>query len=114
MVIVKRVYEEPSKNDGYRVLVDRLWPRGVSKSKAELNEWLKEVAPSNGLREWFGHRPERFDAFREKYLAELKTNPVFEQLRGIAKAHSTITLLYGSHDPDYNQAVILRDLLTKG
>ncbi len=77
MVNIKRIYVRPAKNDGYRVLVDRLWPRGMSKEKAAYSEWLKDVAPSNNLRKWFNHKPERFDEFRERYVLELKDNPAF-------------------------------------
>jgi uncharacterized protein YeaO (DUF488 family) len=87
--------------------VDRLWPRGVSKAKADLDLWLKEVAPSAELRTWFGHRPERFAEFRERYLAELEDNPAVEQLTG----RGDTTLLYSAHDPDHNQAVVLREFL---
>jgi len=111
MIDLKRIYEEPSEDDGYRVLVDRLWPRGVSKEKAALGEWLKEVGPSDGLRQWFGHKPERFDEFRKRYLVELKTNPATEQLKRIVQSHKTVTLLYSAHDPEHNQAVVLRDYL---
>lgn len=111
MIALKRIYEEPNENDGYRVLVDRLWPRGVSKEKAALDEWLQEVGPSDELRQWFGHKPERFDEFRKRYLAELKTNSAIEQLQQIIQSHRVVTLLYSAHDADHNQAVVLRDYL---
>ncbi len=113
MIATKRVYDPVSPADGYRILVDRLWPRGVSKSEAALDEWLKDVAPSDELRKWFGHRPERFAEFREKYRAELQQNVAFDQLKAISKAHPTITLLYAARDLKYNQAAVLHELLTK-
>jgi uncharacterized protein YeaO (DUF488 family) len=108
---IKRIYEPALPSDGFRVLVDRLWPRGVSKAQAALDLLLKEIAPSAELREWFGHDPARFDEFATRYRAELKTNvKAIDQLRGIAKARDT-TLLYGAHDRDANQAVVLAALL---
>jgi DNA-3-methyladenine glycosylase len=109
---IKRIYDAPDKSDGYRVLVDRLWPRGVSKEKAALDEWLKEVAPSNELRTWFGHQPERFDGFKTKYQAELDANPAVKQLKDLIKTHDKVTLLYGAHDPDQNQAKVLLDYIS--
>jgi uncharacterized protein YeaO (DUF488 family) len=85
MFAVKRVYEDPSLDDGYRVLVDRLWPRGVSKERAQLDEWLKEVAPSTELRQWFNHEAPRFEEFAARYDAELEQNPAVERLRAIAE-----------------------------
>ena len=109
---IKRIYDEASSDDGYRVLVDRLWPRGVSKERAKLGVWLKEVAPSPELREWFGHKPERFKAFKSRYEKELQANPAVDELRTIIKEHPKVTLLYGAHDPKANQAVVLRDFLS--
>ncbi len=110
-VKVKRVYETPSSDDGYRVLVDRLWPRGVSKEKARLDAWLKEVGPSNELRKWFGHDPAKYDEFKSRYYKELDANPTVAELRDIIKKQSTITLLYSAHDEQHNQAVVLKDYL---
>lgn len=94
----KRIYEEASKNDGYRVLVDRIWPRGVSKEKANLDEWLKEIAPSTELRKWFDHKKERFDEFSKIYFRELENQPeLVEKLQKIA-SKNPITLLYGAKD----------------
>lgn len=108
---VKRIYEPALPNDGLRILVDRLWPRGVSKAAAALNLWLKEIAPSAQLRQWFGHDPARFDAFATRYRSELKTNvEVVDHLRGIAKVSDT-TLLYGAHDAHVNHAVVLAEFL---
>lgn len=108
---LKRVYEAASAGDGYRVLVDRLWPRGVSKDKAKLGVWLKEVGPSNELRQWFGHDPARFDEFARRYRAELADNPALAELKQIVQAHDIVTLLYGAHDSEHNQAIVLADLL---
>ena len=91
------------------MLVDRLWPRGVSREAAHLDLWLKDVAPSPELRVWFDHRADRFAAFRERYLAELDGNPAVQELRG----HSDLTLLYAARDPDVNHAVVLREFLSR-
>lgn len=108
---IKRIYDEPEASDGYRVLVDRLWPRGVSKERAQLDEWAKDVAPSPELRNWFGHKPERFSEFKTRYLSELKTNPAVKELRKAIKSHKTTTLLYGAHDEENNQAQVLLSYL---
>jgi uncharacterized protein YeaO (DUF488 family) len=113
MVKIKRIYEQPEKSDGYRVLVDRLWPRGVNKEKAALSEWLKGVAPSNNLRKWFDHKPERFDEFRERYIRELRDNPEFSTLKDIVKSHKAVTLLYAAHDEEHNEAILLQEFLGK-
>lgn len=105
---IKRVYEPAAEADGKRVLVDRVWPRGITKEKAALSEWLKDVAPSTELRKWFGHDPARFAAFREKYQAELKESAALEELRQL---EGTVTLVYGAHDEEHNQAVVLKELL---
>lgn len=110
---IKRVYEPADKSDGYRVLVDRLWPRGVSKQKAHVDEWLKEVGPSNDLRQWFNHLPERYDAFVTKYNAELDSNPAMNELIKIVKQHDQVTLVYSAHDESMNQARVLVDRLNK-
>lgn len=107
---IKRAYEAPSTDDGYRVLVDRLWPRGLSKEHARLHEWNKDVAPSTDLRKWFGHDPAKFDEFRARYLAELHGNPALEALRDRG-ASGKVTLLYSAHDQQHNQAVVLLDAL---
>lgn len=112
---LKRVYEEPAESDGTRVLVDRLWPRGIRKADAALAHWFREVAPSDGLRRWFGHEPSRWEAFRRRYAEELKAaeaakDAELAELRRLAGA-GRLTLLYGAHDEAHNQAVVLRDLL---
>ena len=113
VVNIKRIYKQPAKDDGYRILVDRLWPRGMSKEKAAFDEWLKDVAPSNELRNWFGHKPERFNKFRERYITELRDNPAFERLKGIVESNKVVTLLYAAHDEKHNEAVLLQELLGK-
>jgi uncharacterized protein YeaO (DUF488 family) len=109
-VQIKRVYEPPADDDGYRVLVDRIWPRGVSKSRARVDEWVKEVAPSTQLRTWFGHDPAKYDEFRARYFAELHGNQELKRLRELA-ADRVVTLVYSAHDEQHNQAVVLRDAL---
>lgn len=110
-VRIKRIYEDPAPADGYRVLVDRLWPRGVSKDAAALDRWLKDVAPSPELRTWFGHRADRFAEFTQRYTAELESNPAVGELRELLANHETVTLLYGARDEKVNHAVVLADLL---
>ena len=107
MIKIKRIYDQPQSEDGYRVLVDRLWPRGISKEEAALDEWLKDIGPSNELRKWFGHIPERFPEFEQKYLDELKEKSTLtDHLKTIAQ-QKTITLLYSAKDQQHNQAVVL-------
>jgi uncharacterized protein YeaO (DUF488 family) len=113
MISVKRIYDTPSENDGYRVLVDRLWPRGVSKEKAALDIWLKDIAPSAELRNWFGHKPERFDEFTARYQSELEHNPAVRQLKDLIEEHGSVTLLYSAHDPAINQAQVLLAFLRR-
>lgn len=108
---IKRAYEAPADDDGYRILIDRLWPRGISKAHARIDLWLREVAPSTDLRKWFGHRPERWDEFGERYRRELAGNPEpLEQLRSLMRK-GPITLVYGAKDEEHNDAVVLRELL---
>jgi uncharacterized protein YeaO (DUF488 family) len=108
---IKRAYEAPSSRDGARVLVDRLWPRGLRKSNAAIDRWLKEVAPSNELRRWFGHDPERWDEFRRRYRAELrKRSQLVQELRAMARERP-LTLIYSAHDEQHNQASVLREIL---
>lgn len=109
-VVIKRVYDPAAPGDGYRVLVDRLWPRGVSHERAALDLWLKEVAPSAELRVWYSHQEQRFPEFTQRYTAELATNPAFAQLRALIAEHPVTTLLYGSKSP-LNEAAVLADVL---
>jgi uncharacterized protein YeaO (DUF488 family) len=107
---IKRVYDEARPQDGVRILVDRLWPRGISKDKAAFAEWMKEVAPSTALRQWFDHRPERWAEFQTRYRQELRENPMVATLRQRARAE-TVTLLYGSRNRDFNHAKVLANAL---
>ncbi|MGZ4468901.1 MAG: DUF488 domain-containing protein [Nocardioidaceae bacterium] len=110
-VRIKRVYDDPAGSDGYRVLVDRLWPRGISKDEAALDAWIKDVGPSTELRRWFGHDPSKFDEFADRYRAELKGSEALAQLRARRRENPVVTLLYSARDTEHNQAVVLRDLL---
>ncbi|KFI46859.1 Uncharacterized conserved protein YeaO, DUF488 family [Bifidobacterium bohemicum] len=113
-IMLKRVYEPADDGDGFRVLVDRLWPRGISKDKARLDLWLKGIGPSTDLRRWFGHDPSRFDEFSRRYGAELDVNrEAVDTLLHICQDNPTVTLLYAAKDPDHNQAVVLRDYLER-
>lgn len=111
-VRIKRVYEDAADDDGYRVLVDRVWPRGVSKERAAVAEWVKEAGPSTELRTWFGHVPERFEQFAQRYRQELDGSEASMHLREIVAAHDVVTLVYSAKDEAHNQAVVLRDVLT--
>ena len=106
---IKRVYEPPDKHDGRRILVDRLWPRGLTKENADIDLWLKDIAPSTELRKWFGHKPDRWEEFKEQYLAELKSNS--EQIRLLKQEldKGIVTLVYGAKDERYNQAVVIQE-----
>lgn len=110
-IFLKRIYEPFDDTDGMRILIDRLWPRGISKEDAHLSYWLKEVAPSPELRKWFCHKPERFEEFRKKYLEELQGEKI-EPLLRLAK-ENRLTLLYGAKDPVYNHAVVLFEELNR-
>jgi uncharacterized protein YeaO (DUF488 family) len=109
-VAVKRAYDPPAPTDGIRILVDRLWPRGLSKQKAALDGWNKDVAPSTALRKWFDHRPERFAEFSKRYRAELKDNPAVVELRA---TKGKVTLVYGASDPAVNHAIVLAKVLKR-
>lgn len=109
MLAIKRIYDRPSGEDGLRILVDRLWPRGVSKEDAALDLWLKEVAPSPELRTWFGHEPRRFEEFSIRYRAELESNPALDRLLDAVREGESVTLLYAARDPECNHAAVLRD-----
>lgn len=113
-VSIKRVYAPASPADGYRVLVDRLWPRGETHQEADVDDWLKDIAPSSALRTWWGHDPARFDEFARRYDAELDANPAaVRELRGIVDAHPAVTLIYAARDPEVNHARVLRDYLAR-
>ncbi|MGA3346491.1 MAG: DUF488 domain-containing protein [Terracidiphilus sp.] len=109
---IKRAYEEPHREDGTRILVDRLWPRGLTKEKARVDLWLKDVAPSTELRKWFAHDPTKWAEFRSRYIEELKRNSEQLSLLRQEAAKGTVTLVYGAKDQQHNEAVILQRLLT--
>jgi uncharacterized protein YeaO (DUF488 family) len=111
---LKRAYKPPEATDGYRVLIDRLWPRGISRERANLDRWEKELAPSTELRQWFGHDPARFEEFRRRYAGELhQQRPLLSALRRRAR-DGTLTLVYGAHDEEHNDAVVLSEVLRRG
>jgi len=109
---IKRIYEQPNSEDGVRILVDRLWPRGLTKEKASIDLWLKDIAPSTELRKWFGHDPSRWEEFKQRYLQELKEND--EQVRRLKQEmeKGTTTLVYGAKDTEHNEAVVLQGFLS--
>ncbi len=108
---IKRIYEPPSKTDGYRILIDRLWPRGMKKEDAHVDKWLKEIAPSTELRQWFHAEPGRWEQFRMKYLDELKNSDAVDELLSYINKYDTITLLYSVKDEEHNHALILKDFI---
>jgi uncharacterized protein YeaO (DUF488 family) len=112
-VRVRRIYEQPSPDDGVRLLVDRLWPRGVSKARAQLDDWVKDVAPSDDLRRWYGHDPERFPEFRRRYLSELREPQRAAALARLTEAasHGPVTLLTATKDAGHSEAAVLAELL---
>lgn len=108
---IKRIYNDVADDDGYRILVDRIWPRGIKKEDAHLDDWIKDIAPSTELRKWFGHEPEKFQSFAKKFRKELEgKSEVLEKIRLIAKKQK-VTLLYAAKDVEHNQAVVLLDVL---
>jgi uncharacterized protein YeaO (DUF488 family) len=114
-VVIKRVYESPSPTDGTRVLVDRLWPRGLTKAAAAVDDWLRELAPSNELRRWYHARPEQWDSFRKKYLQELsrpEAQDALSRLSELARQKNQLTLLFASKNEDRNNATVLKELLS--
>jgi uncharacterized protein YeaO (DUF488 family) len=111
---LKRAYDPPASTDGYRVLIDRLWPRGVSREQARLDDWDKHLSPSTALRQWFGHEPSRFEEFRRRYIEELRgERPRLTALRRRAR-QGTLTLVYSAHDIERNDAVVLAEVLRRG
>ncbi len=112
MIKIKRIYKDPDESDGYRILVDRLWPRGVSKERAKINLWLKDVTPSDKLRKWYSHDPKKWDEFQKKYEMELvgKTDSL-DEIRTMEKNQKTVTLLYAARDEKITHAVILQRIL---
>jgi uncharacterized protein YeaO (DUF488 family) len=113
-VRLKRAYEQAEPEDGHRVLIDRLWPRGVSRERAALDAWERELAPSTELRQWFGHEPGRFEEFRRRYIEELRgERPRLTRLRRLVR-EGTLTLVYAAHDAEHNDAVVLAEVLRRG
>ena len=113
MIRIKRVYSEPSARDGVRILVDRVWPRGITKERARVVEWRKDLAPTTSLRTWFGHEPARWTEFRRRYRAELTRSGMRDELKKLARlsCKRTITLVYSAADEEHNQAVVLKELI---
>ena len=111
MIKIKRIYENESDDDGYRILVDRIWPRGVSKERSKIDLWLKEIAPSTSLRKWFSHDPKKWNAFRSRYELELKSSKEVDEVIQLLKRNKVVTLVYSAKDEDHNQAIVLRDFL---
>ncbi len=108
---LKRAYDEPSADDGYRILVDRIWPRGISKKNAKIDKWLKDIAPSAKLRKWFKHDPDKWDGFKRRYFAELKENSsAVDEVLQIAKKQ-TVTFVYAAKDKEHNNAVVLKEYI---
>ncbi|MBO9617685.1 MAG: DUF488 domain-containing protein [Niabella sp.] len=113
VISIKRIYDPSATSDGYRVLVDRIWPRGISREEADLDEWEKEIAPSTLLRKWFNHDPVRWEAFKKKYTEELNNNEDTDSFLDQCSKHKHITLLYGAKDEQHNQAVVLLEYINK-
>ena len=112
MIKTKRAYEQSSKDDGFRILIDRLWPRGVSKEKADLDLWMKDIAPSDNLRKWFSHDPKKWEEFEKKYKDELRDKKkLITEIKDIERKNKTVTLVYSAKDKDHNNAVVLEDIL---
>src|SRR4051812_29288486 len=113
-ITLKRIYDDRASGDGFRVLVDRLWPRGLDKATAGIDLWFKDAAPSLELRRWFGHDPEKWKEFQHRYRAELSRNDAaLATLRDLARRHKQLTLLYAAKDEEHNHAVVLRDVLAR-
>ncbi len=111
MIKIKRVYDGPSVHDGKRILVDRLWPRGLKKDEAEIDEWMKEIAPTDNLRKWFGHEPSKWPEFKKRYKKELEGKPeVVGRLKGYVR-RGTITLVYAAKDTEHNNAVVIKEVI---
>jgi len=113
MIRLKRVYDPPDDQDGFRILVERLWPRGLSKPRAQIDLWLKDVAPSPALRTWYSHDVSKWTQFQQRYRAELRQNPAVESLRQLLKEKRTVTFVYAARDEEHNSAVVLKAFLEK-
>lgn len=113
VIKIKRAYEAEAKSDGFRVLVDRLWPRGIKKEELHIDTWLKEIAPSTGLRKWFDHDPKKWQIFKQKYNAELKHSPAAKDIAELVKKHKSVTLVYSAKDEQHNNAIVIKEFLEK-
>jgi len=113
MIKIKRIYEPASKEDGFRILIDRLWPRGMKKETAAIQLWLKDVAPSASLRKWFDHQPQKWEVFKKSYLEELASNKAVKEIITAHESHPVVTLLYAAHDMQYNHALVLDGFLRR-
>ncbi len=112
MILIRRVYESEAKDANFKILVDRIWPRGIAKDVIKIDEWFKEVAPSTALRKWFNHDPEKWDVFRKKYKVELAGRAdLLSEIKQLERRHKKITLLYAAKDEEYNNAVALKEVL---
>ncbi len=113
MIKIKRIYDPVSSKDGKRIYIDRLWPRGMKKEEVKIDEWLKEISPSDTLRKWFGHDPSKYEEFKKRYIRELeKHSEVLERIRKESK-RETVTLLFSAKDVEYNNATVMRELLAE-
>jgi len=113
MIHIKRIYDDPAPADGYRILVDRLWPRGMAKNAAHIDRWMKEIAPSTELRKWLHQDPGRWNDFKKQYAAELKGAAAVDELLSVIRQQKTVTLLYAAKDESHNHALVLRDFVNK-
>ncbi len=112
MIMVKRIYDKHGKKDGFRILVDRLWPRGLSKERARVDVWLRDVSPSDNVRKWFAHDPEKWEEFRNKYKKELGSkSELLHKIKKLEKERGAVTLLYSAKDEKHNNAVVLKEIL---
>ncbi|HTV31837.1 MAG TPA: DUF488 domain-containing protein [Methylocella sp.] len=114
VIRIKRIYDSPKTSDGMRLLVDRLWPRGIVREAARIDAWVKDIAPSDALRRWYSHDPRKWPEFRARYLAELQQNPAAAELRHQMQKTTTLTLLYAAKDAAHNNAFVLREFLDGG
>jgi uncharacterized protein YeaO (DUF488 family) len=111
IIKIKRAYEAEAKADGFRVMVDRLWPRGIKKEALHIDSWLKEIAPSTALRKWFDHDPKKWPGFKRKYNAELNDSPAAKHMIELTKKHKTVTLVYSAKDEQHNNAIVIKEFL---